>query len=276
MKYGNVSIPTRSRLFRATRLQSVAMLIGGISLVSVGLLTAFAPPQTSQLAAAVLTVAWVLAGFKGAFQVSISREDLSVATTVGGATTTATVATTIIFVVLGANLTVGAVLLSGALAAGLLFLGVQTGRFVVRALWRAGTFRTTAIVVGSSRLSNELVVELSHSRELGIDVVRHIDVRRTHGGIGAAKTHLSEAIEALSPDRLIFADEGPRETEWIGALRRAGELGTRVYVLPRLFEMGGGNSLFSSDELRGFPLQRVNRPAHPRASLLLKLSLIHI
>ena len=270
MKYGNGSAPTWSRLFRATRLQSVAMLIGGISLVSVGLLTALAPPQTSQLAAVVLTVAWVLAGFKGAFQVSISREDLSVATTVGGATTTATVATTIIFVVLGANLTVGAVLLSGALAAGLLFLGVQTGRFVVRALWRAGTFRTTAIVVGSSRLSNELVVELSHSRELGIDVVRHIDVRRTHGGIGAAKTHLSEAIEALSPDRLIFADEGPRETEWIGALRRAGELGTRVYVLPRLFEMGGGNSLFSSDELRGFPLQRVNRPAHPRASLLLK------
>ena len=111
MKYGNVSIPTRSRLFRATRLQSVAMLIGGISLVSVGLLTALAPPQTSQLAAVVLTVAWVLAGFKGAFQVSISREDLSVATTVGGATTTATVATTIIFVALGANLTVGAVLL---------------------------------------------------------------------------------------------------------------------------------------------------------------------
>jgi len=34
--------------------------------------------------------------------------------------------------------------------------------------------------------------------------------------------------------------------------------------------MGLGNSLFAPDQLRGFPLQRVNRCAHPRLSLLLK------
>lgn len=255
------------RLFAVTRLQSVAMWIGGISLMIAGFPAIIVgAPQL----VAVLAFSWVLAGYHGAFQVSISREDWSIAKTVLRASTTATAATAAVWTLFTGELSAGSAIASGAMSAGLLFCGTQLGRFTIRQLWRAGTFRTTAVVIGGSRLTDELAVELSHSRELGIDVVQHIDVRRTAGGIPQARADLSRAVEALRPDRLIVGDASFQTADWISEIRRAGELGTRVYVLPRLFEMGVGNSLFSSDQLRGFPLQRVNRAAHPRASLFLK------
>lgn len=261
----------RFRPFQATRLQSVAMLVGGIALIIVGLPIVIIDIQSAATqTGATLALAWVLAGFSGAFQISISREDWAIASSVLTAATAATVAVTTAFVLLGTDPSATTALISGVLAATLLFAGIQVGRFVVRQLWRGGSFRTTAIVFGGSRLTDELVVELGHSKELGIDVVHHIDVRRTPGGANSAKEALLESIELFRPDRLILGDTAHRETEWVSALRRAGELGTRVYVLPRLFEMGIGNSLFSSDQLRGYPLQRLNRPAHPRVSLLLK------
>jgi len=268
---GSVRRPINEvRQTRVTRLQSVAMLIGGISLIIVGLVpVVFDLGTRLPQVGAVLAVSWVLAGFSGAFQVSISRNDMSIAHKVLTATTTATVLTTTILVLAGQELTATNSLISGALASLLLFGGIQAGRFVVRTLWSSGKFRTTAIVVGGSQLTDELAVELRHSRDLGIDVVGHIDLRREPGAHTAPQRVL-DAIESLRPDRLVLGETAFNEAEWVGALRRAGELGTRVYVLPRLFEMGVGNALFASDELRGFALQRINRPAHPRASRFLK------
>ncbi len=258
---------TGPRAVQTTRLQSIAMLIGGISLMVMGIPIAVGGLSSTGASGSVLVLSWVIAGYRGAFQVSISREDWAIHSTVLTAVTIASVCITSVAVLLGSDISATSVLLSGALASVLLIFGIQLGRFVVRSLWRAGKFRTTAIVMGGSQLTNELVIELTHSQELGIDVVYRIDVR---DGVDEARTRLSEAIEVLLPDRLVLGDSAIDESEWVGELRRAAELGTRVYVLPKLFEMGVGNSLFSSDQLRGFPLLRVNRPAHPRVSLFLK------
>ena len=139
------------RQTRVTRLQSVAMLIGGISLIIVGLVpVVFDLGTRLPQVGAVLAVSWVLAGFSGAFQVSISRNDMSIAHKVLTATTTATVLTTTILVLAGQELTATNSLISGALASLLLFGGIQAGRFVVRTLWSSGKFRTCLLYTSPS------------------------------------------------------------------------------------------------------------------------------
>lgn len=269
----------KSGVFRPSRIQRAAMLIGGIALTLAGLSSVVAGlfVESSFRPMALAVAAWAVAVQKGGFQLHIGRDDLHVLPTLLSSS----------LIAAGFVALAEAVLLGGLESpAGFsililvtfvsLMIGVQMGRHVLRSLWRRGEFRTTAVVAGVGDVTRELVLELKHRKELGIDVVTHLTMSPQPNMANDAKIAEAEAIEEAlvewRPDRLILGESDTEDASVLQTLRLAGTMGTRVYVLPRLFAMGLGHGLFAPDQLRGFPLLRVNRSAHPRLSLAAKRS----
>lgn len=257
---------------RPDRLRVIALLNGGLGLVSIGLgITAFSfATGSANLLFFAGALAWIVAAYHGAFHAHISRDEFRVVPIAA----LSAISGSLVVIAVGAatgTLSVSPVelLIATAVTATSLIFGIFVGRTCLRYVWRRGQFRSTAIVAGTGSLTSELALELTHRRELGIDLVEHVDIERTD----VENTEVSSVYSALQrhrPDRLVIGETALQEQELLPALRFAGTIGTRVYVLPRLFSMGGGNPLFSPDQLRGFPLQRVNRSAHPRLALMIK------
>jgi len=250
---------------RITHLRCAAVLNGGISLIVVGAVTAayvaVAGATTSVFLVGLL--AWIVAGCQGLFHVHLTRDDLRV---VPVAVLAALGSSALLAV--GSSLSGNSDPFDGALfvaviAAAALIVGVLAGRGVLRVLWMNDKFRSSVVVAGGGAMTAELVLELMHRRELGIDVVDVVNLENgsRESRIEAAK-RLTDSISLHAPDRLIVGDVVD-DGALLQPLRLAGSIGTRVYVLPRLFNMGIGTSPFSPDRLRGFPLQRLNRPTHP-------------
>jgi len=215
-------------------------------------------------------LAWMIAAYNGAFHAHITRDEFRVVPITVMASALATAVVTAVGAVAGAvDQVVSSALIAWAITGGSLLSGTLLGRMGLRHVWRQGLFRSTTVVAGSGPITSELALELQHRRDLGIDVVQYIDFDHSHRRSG----ELSPVVNALRqhrPDRLVIGEIHQGEDALLPAVRFAGTIGTRVYVLPRLFSMGVGNPLFAPDRLRGFPLQRVNRPAHPRLALAVK------
>ena len=258
---------------RPDRLRIIALLNGGLGLITIGLATSlFSFVTESNLFFFVGPLAWAIAAYHGAFHAHISRDEFRVIPIATLGTVSASLVVTAIALLAGVlNISLSEVLVGSVAILASLIVGVFLGRMCLRSAWVDGHFRSTAVVAGSGMLTSELALELRHRRELGIDLVEFVDL-----GLDDEETDvsaISDALRRLRPDRLIIGETALAEEALLPVLRFAGTIGTRVYVLPRLFSMGGGNPLFSPDQLRGFPLQRVNRSAHPRLSLLLKRAL---
>ena len=257
---------------RPDRLRVIALLNGGLGLVAIGLgITAFSfATESANLLFFTGALAWAMAAYHGAFHAHISRDEFRVIPIAALSAISASLVVAAVGSLSGTlSVPLAEMLLATLVTATSLICGIFVGRSCLRYVWRRGQFRSTAIVAGTGSLTSELALELTHRRELGIDLVEHIDPLQEE----TESTDLSSVYSALlrhRPDRLVIGEIALEEQELLPALRFAGTIGTRVYVLPRLFSMGGGNPLFSPDQLRGFPLQRVNRSAHPRLALMIK------
>ncbi len=253
------------------------MLIGGVALAAAGLSSVATGlvVESSFRPMALAIAAWAVAVQKGAFHVRIARDDLHILPTLLSSSLIGASFVAVVELVFlgGLQSPSGLALLSLGTAVSLI-VGVQAGRHILRSLWRRGDFRTTAVVAGIGDVTRELVLELQHRPELGIDVVRTLTMSADRNMTTAAKTAEADLIEQalveFHPDRLILGESDIEDSFVLRTLRLAGTMGTRVYVLPRLFAMGLGNGLFAPDQLRGFPLLRVNRSAHPRLSMAAK------
>lgn len=254
---------------RPDRLRIIALLNGGLGLIAIGLaITLFALlTGSTNLMFVVGPMAWALAAYHGAFHAHISRDEFRVVPIALLSAIGASLVVTALAALTSFEVSPSEVLLGTTVTALSLISGIFIGRICLRAAWRRGQFRSTALVAGSGPLTSELALELAHRLELGIDLVGHGDPE-AYGSENVSEIY--EALQIHRPDRLIIGETQLNERDLLPALRFAGTLGTRVYVLPRLFSMGGGNPLFSPDQLRGFPLQRVNRSAHPRLALAIK------
>ena len=265
---------TTARIGRPQRLRVIAILSGGVALIVIGFATMLLAAGTgvsSNLLFLVSALAWVIAAYNGAFHAHITRDESRIVLLAALASLAAA------SVVAGFSLALGlfaprlselgTAAVSSAVA---LVLGFYGSRFVLQRLWEHGQFRSRAIVVGSGKLTKELALELAHRPNLGIDVVEHVIAAPAADGDDSSPCFndaLATALQRHAPDRLIVGQLDVDDDGLLPALRLAGTMGTRVYVLPRLFSMGLGNSLFAPDQLRGFPLQRVNRCAHPGLAL---------
>lgn len=245
-------------------LQAASILLGGLALTTLGVaalgLSSVFGDTNSPFLVGLCT--WAVAAASGVFHLHITRDDLYMSGPIVKSVAMGLGLTMIVEAVLfDVRLALPSMLLIALSILVALIVGLQLGRRALLVLWRRGEFRTTAIVVGNGIISRELELELMHRPDLGIDVVDHVVLTGDADGEGA----VTASLLLYRPDRLIVG-EGSDADELLPVLRRAGSLGTRVYVLPRLFEMGVGNSLFTPDRLRGYPLLRVNRSTHPQLS----------
>ena len=256
---------------RPRSLQAASILLGGLALTTLGLaavaMSAAFGDTYRPLVVGLFT--WCAAAASGVFHLRITRDDLYLSGPIFRSTAIASgLAWMGELTLFDTRVSVGAVSLIAVSTLISLMVGLQLGRRVLLAMWRRGEFRTTAVVVGTGTISRELELELTHRPDLGIDVVDHVVISSLESDIDV----LSASLRTHRPDRLIVGDTNVDDSYLLPTLRWAGALGTRVYVLPRLFEMGVGNPLFTPDRLRGYPLLRVNRSTHPQLSATCKRS----
>ena len=261
-------------LSKPDRLRASAILTGGLALIAVGVgVTAYLTATNGGTSMFIIgLLAWTLAGYNGAFHAHIASDEMRLIPVVAVSSLIATAAGTAIGALSGVEILSAPHLAVIALTTAFsLFVGISVGRRVLESLWRRGQFRSTAVVVGSGRLSSELAVELRHRPELGIDVVDELRIGSSLDPFREQDIDLiHQSVIEKRPDRLVVGELDADDLDLLPTLRLAGQVGTRVYVLPRLFEMGVGNPLFAPDRLRGFPLLRVNRCAHPELAFALK------
>lgn len=259
---------------RPKRLRYTALLTSGVALAAVGVLMmafSFISGFSAHFGYVLGVATWLIAGFNGAFHPYIGAKEfgnlpvVALSALAAGAVAAALAAANVIDQQLTDVVTLSSV---AALA---LIAGTLCGRITLRGLWSRGRFRSTALVVGSGVLSRELAVELRHRPEFGIDLVEYVAIEDIDSVMqGTISDALAEKLVDKQPDRLIVGCADSNDEGLLPALRLAGMLGTRVYVLPRFFSMGVGTTPFGQERLRGYPLQRVNRITHPELGLAAK------
>jgi exopolysaccharide biosynthesis polyprenyl glycosylphosphotransferase len=152
----------------------------------------------------------------------------------------------------------------------------SAGVELLRQCWRKGRLRSKALVLGSDALARELAIEMQLRKEYGVDVVGFISNDGSQAGVLPApvyhtKADLSELFGATGADRLLITPANPvSESHAVKAARWAGERGIPVFIVPRFYEMGLGMDSMTPDRVRGYPLVRLQRAAHPRVSLRVK------
>jgi exopolysaccharide biosynthesis polyprenyl glycosylphosphotransferase len=166
-----------------------------------------------------------------------------------------------------------------ALAAVLFFgltFGTHLGLTILKSSWAAGRLRSRGIIIGSSRLADELVAELRIRPTYGVDVVGLINDHSDHHS-SIANTletgelaELADIVERTAADRLIIGPAAGEDPSIIAAARWAARRGMPVYVVPRFYAMGMGMDSLSPDRLRGYPLVRLQRSSHPMIALRIK------
>ncbi len=156
-------------------------------------------------------------------------------------------------------------------------MGMYVGSQTLKSMWRRGIGRSRAIVVGTGRLTDELLLELRHRRTYGVDIVGiaypgSLDVVGPDNAdlVHRRLAELADLVSLTHADRVIIGPSVDEDRELVRAARLVASQGTAVFVVPRLFEMGVGLDSLSPDRVRGYPLVRVQRSAHPRVALQMK------
>lgn len=158
-----------------------------------------------------------------------------------------------------------------------MFLGSQS----LKRFWKRGIGRSRAVVVGTGRLTDELILELRHRPTYGVDIVAVVHVGTHPESLLAVNADVPQVTLAQFPDtvssvradRVIIGPTTGDEKNLVSVARWAAARGLPVFVVPRLFEMGVGLDSLTPDRVRGYPLVRVQRSAHPRIGLLMKRAL---
>ena len=157
-------------------------------------------------------------------------------------------------------------------------VGMFVGSQSLKRLWKNGVARSRAVVVGTGRLTDELLLELRHRPTYGVDIVGVVHVGPVDPHTAEVNADVAQAgleqlpsvVDQTDADRLIIGPWTGDEKSLVSAARWAASEGIPVFVVPRLFEMGVGLDSLTPDRVRGYPLVRVQRSAHPRVGLFMK------
>lgn len=155
-------------------------------------------------------------------------------------------------------------------------VGLGAGLSLLRGLWSKGYLRSRALVVGSGQLSHEIAVEIELRQNYGVDVVGFLtpfedsQIRPIVSPILGTHRDVEKVVADTRADRIILPPAGPQDAALVRVARWANAAGIPVFIVPRLFELGVGLDSLSPDRVRGYPLVRLQRSAHPRLGLLLK------
>jgi exopolysaccharide biosynthesis polyprenyl glycosylphosphotransferase len=161
------------------------------------------------------------------------------------------------------------------------------GRWLLERAWRNGNLRAAALVFGDDALTREMAVEIGLRPERGVDIVGFVSVdpNRRHRRLSnlpvfpldpasdreSLAIQMADAAQRARANRVIIGPGAGAEHLAQAAARWAANEGMPVHVVPRFHEMGMGlDSAMSPDTVRGFPLVRLQRAAHPTLSRKIK------
>ena len=156
-------------------------------------------------------------------------------------------------------------------------IGLAISSHMLKRLWTNGQLRSRAIVVGVGKLTAELILELRLRRSYGVQVEGLAYVGNEPPSTGHPSEtplfsvgSLPSFVRLHNIDRVIIGPSAGEDPSVVAAARWAGAQGLPVYVVPRLFAMGVGLDSLTPDRVRGYPLVRIQRSAHPRFALRFK------
>jgi exopolysaccharide biosynthesis polyprenyl glycosylphosphotransferase len=167
------------------------------------------------------------------------------------------------------------VLTAGLAATPALVLG-RAGSYATARKVRAHSRRRT-VIVGGGEIARRIISALEERSEYGMEVVGAVDDypkleaselgTRVLGGIA----DLPRIARSHRVENVVVAFSQAREAETMSAIRTAVASGVHVWIVPRLFELGGTGR--NSDHLWGYPLVKVAAPAPSRPQWALKRAL---
>lgn len=156
-------------------------------------------------------------------------------------------------------------------------VGLAFSSRALKSLWSRGRLRSRALVVGVGKLTSELILELRVRRTYGVYVegVAYVGTEPPSRGHPAETPFVAVAdiprfVADHNIDRVIIGPSAGDDPTVVAGARWAAAKGLPVYVVPRLFTMGVGLDSLTPDRVRGYPLVRVQRSAHPQIALRFK------
>lgn len=162
------------------------------------------------------------------------------------------------------------------LAGGVVSPALIGGRAISYAAARS--FRSThparTLIVGAGEVARRVVAALGQRKEYGMDVIGVVDDSPKLSGdtLGTRVLGSVEDLPAITRshhvENVIVAFSSQREEDTLQAVRTAAAEGVNVWVVPRLFELGGCPQ--TSEHLWGYPMFKVATPAAARPEWMLK------
>lgn len=136
----------------------------------------------------------------------------------------------------------------------------------VRALRRRGHGLTPTVIIGAGATGEAVARILEQRQEFGLRPIGFIDsVDPEHEDLPlpvlGRPAELVNVMARTNARNIVIAYGAARESRMVGILRTVHEFPYEVFALPRFFELGRAADGRPADDLWGFPLVRVRRPA---------------
>jgi exopolysaccharide biosynthesis polyprenyl glycosylphosphotransferase len=151
---------------------------------------------------------------------------------------------------------------------------ITASRAICRSIvQRVDVARERTVVVGTGQIAQRIAQKLAARPELGLDVIGFMDDEPLELPDGSPAylgelDRLEPLVHAHDVDRLIVGFSNQPAAVQVELLRRCTELGVRVDIVPRLFEVVGPRSVLHA--VGGIPLISVKAPQLSRSARMVK------
>jgi exopolysaccharide biosynthesis polyprenyl glycosylphosphotransferase len=158
---------------------------------------------------------------------------------------------------------------------GFALLSAPTLRIVVRGVVIRRSAPERCVIVGSGTVADLIARKIAVHPEYGVKLVGFVDVPypgngngNGHGGHLGDLERFEEICRGYRVERVVIAFSSLSHENLIGVIRTSKELGLKITVVPRLFEVIGHS--VEVDQLEGMTLLGLRGFARTRSSLALK------
>ena len=157
-----------------------------------------------------------------------------------------------------------------AAAAGLARAGARAS------VHRSAGLREQTLIIGSGDVARRLTERLAHHKEVGLDVVGHLDDDAHEAGHPGSQwlgrlDDLPTLIASGAIDRVIIAFTRSGHEDLLQVVRVCRDAGVTVDIVPRLFEFLDGARVL--DQIGSMPLLSIDSPRFSRSSRAAKRAL---
>jgi exopolysaccharide biosynthesis polyprenyl glycosylphosphotransferase len=159
--------------------------------------------------------------------------------------------------------TTTALLATGALAVGFLFVGRMTSYALIRLMRRRRLLFEPTLILGAGTVGQELALTLADHPEYGLwpvgflDEFEDVEALPVIGGLA----RLDDALEEHAVRRVVIAFGATPEADLVPIVRSCDRHAVDIHVVPRFFELGLESSGRDVDSIWGIPLLRLRRAA---------------